>query len=136
VAAVVLGFANGALGSFILSDQASSPWAWELGTGENPAFPPTGQNAIRFMGTEASLDFPNLTLWHHDGADANWNTPMTFEKFEQPFEDAYLLQCEHFARVIRGEEKPRINASDAEKTLRATLAVFEAAEQGQRIDIG
>jgi len=135
VAAVVLRFANGALGSFILSDQATSPWSWELATGENPAFPPTGQNAIRFMGSKASLDFPNLTLWHHDGAEANWNSPMTRQQFEQPFEDAYLLQCEHFVRVIRGEESPRIDATDAEKTLRATLAVFEAAEKGQRVDI-
>jgi len=62
-AALVLRFKNGALGTFILSDQCASPWSWELGTGENAAFPPSGQNAFRFMGTEGALEFPNLRLW-------------------------------------------------------------------------
>lgn len=40
VAAILMRFENGALGSFILSDQAHSPWSWEHAFGENAAFPP------------------------------------------------------------------------------------------------
>jgi len=133
VAAVVLRFKSGALGTFLLSDQASSPWAWELATGENPFFPPTGENCIRFMGTKGSLDFPNLTLWHHGGAVTSWNHLIESETLTQPFEDAYLLQCQHFKAVICGVEQPRIDAADGARTLEATLAVLDAAERGERV---
>ena len=48
-------------------------------------------------------------------------------------EDAYIAECQHFGAVIRGDELPRITARDGANTLRATLAVLEAAETGQRI---
>lgn len=64
-AAMIMRFKSGALGTFILSDQATSPWSWEYATGETSFFPKTGQNAVRFMGTKAALEFPNLVLWHH-----------------------------------------------------------------------
>jgi len=121
------------LGSFILSDQTHSPWSWECATGENAAFPETAQNAIRFMGTEGSLDFPNLTLWDSPGKPAEWRSPLQANVIEHNLEDAYILQLEHFAKVIRGDELPRITADDATKSLRATVGVFEAASQGTRL---
>jgi len=132
-AALILRFESGALGTFALSDQATSPWSWEHATGENAAFPPTGQNATRFMGTRAALDFPNLTLWHHGEADPEWRQPMAAIDCSQPIDDPYVTQIEHFAAVIRGKEKPRIDARDAAESLRATLAVYEAARTGKRI---
>jgi len=133
VAAVVMRFKSGALGTFLLSDQAASPWAWELATGENPLFPPTGENCIRFMGTKGSLDFPNLTLWHHGGEVTSWDHLIESEALKQPFEDAYLLQCQHFKAVICGTEQPRIDAADGARTLEATLAVLDAAASGERV---
>jgi len=35
--------------------------------------------------------------------------------------------------VICGREEPRITASDATKTLEATLAVFDASENGMEV---
>jgi predicted dehydrogenase len=132
-AAVIMKFENGALGTFLLSDQATSPWSWELATGENAALPKTGQNATRFMGTKAALDFPNLTLWHHGEATPDWNHAMVGEDISETIEDAYVAQMTHFAAVIHGTQSPRINARDATETLRATLAVFDAARSGKRI---
>jgi hypothetical protein len=37
--------------------------------------------------------------------------------------------------VINGKEQPRISAMDATKTLKATLAVFEASEKGAEIHL-
>lgn len=132
VAALCLRFASGALGAFVLSDQTDSPWTWEFATGENPNFANTGQNSIRFLGTEASLDFPNLCLWRSDGAPS-WHHAKTQEAITMDLGDAYVRQIEHFADVIEGRDVPRITAEDASATLRATLAVYEAAETGQRV---
>ena len=133
VAACVIRFENGGLGTFLLSDQSPSPWGWELGTGENLALPPTGLNCCRFMGTEAALEFPNLILWRHKDGPMSWNHRIDSEPIPLPFEDAYVAQCQHFNAVIRGDETPRINARDGANTLRATLAVLESAATGLRV---
>lgn len=133
VAALALEFANGALGTFLISDQAVSPWTWEFGTGENASFPKTGQNSIHFMGTAAALDFPNLTLWRHSETPGNWAQPIAPESMAQPFSDAFRDQLLHFADVIGGCSAPRIDAADALSTLRATVAIFEASRTGRRV---
>jgi predicted dehydrogenase len=132
-AALVLRFDSGALGTFILSDQTPSPWGWETATGENAAFPRSAQNACKFMGTKACLDFPNLTLWRYPDSDGSWHDAMQPESIDIALGDAYIAQCAHFCAVIQGRETPRISAQDATNTLRATLAVFEAAKSGKRI---
>lgn len=135
VAALTLGFENGALGAMVISDQAPSPWAWEFATGENPAFPKSGQNACRFMGTGAALDFPNLTLWTHETGESGWNHEMQPWSLESILGDAFAAQCRHFCAVVRGDEQPRIDAADGAKSLRATLAVFASAKAGRRITL-
>ena len=132
-AAMVLKFKNGAIGTFVVSDQATSPWTWEFATGETPAFPKSGQNCIRFIGTKAALDFPNLTLWHHGGQTPDWNHTMEAQEMQHDMINAYADQISHFCDVIQGKEEPRITARDATATLRATLAVFDAAQSGQRV---
>ena len=132
-AALVIRFKNGALGSFILSDQATSPWAWEMALGENIAVPKNGQNAMRFMGRDAALEFPNLVLWKHGGAPHDWTQPIAPEELAFTAEDAYTVQMRHFRDVIRGEAAPRIDAADATATLAATVAVHEAARSGRRV---
>ncbi|MBX2868442.1 MAG: Gfo/Idh/MocA family oxidoreductase [Acidiferrobacterales bacterium] len=132
-AAMIMRFENGALGTFLLSDQTPSPWSWELATGENAAFPPTSQNAWRIMGTMGALDFPNLTLWKHHGTPPDWRYQIDRRRVQSTWQDAYIRQIEHFANIIRGVEEPCIDAEDAMATVAATLAVFESAAQGNRI---
>ncbi|OED41860.1 oxidoreductase [Chromatiales bacterium (ex Bugula neritina AB1)] len=132
-AALIIRFANGALGTFMLSDQAHSPWSWEQATGENVAFPRTGQNVIQFAGTEGALEFPNLKLWKSTGGESCWTNPLIADPLGGELEDAYINQLTHFAAVIDGREAPRIDAQDATDTLRATLAVYEAAASGSRV---
>ena len=134
-AAMVMKFANGALGTFVVSDQACSPWAWEFATGETAAFPRSGQNAVRFIGTKASLDFPNLVLWHHRENTPDWNHAITPEEILGELNNAFAAQMAHFCAVIAGREEPRIDARDGTETLQATLAVFEAAKTGRRVSL-
>jgi predicted dehydrogenase len=131
-AAIIVRFQSGVLGTFLLSDVTPSPWNWEHATGENVSFPQTGQNSYHFLCSEACLEFPNLKIWTPDG-NPDWNHLMKVEERPVPLEDAYLAQCRHFCGVIRGEEEPRITAEDASKTLAATLAVFESAEEQRTI---
>ena len=128
--ALLLEFHSGALGTFLLSDVTPSPWTWEQATGENPNFPKTSQNVYRFIGSKASLDFPNLVLWRHAGNERDWLHEISPEVIKSEIGDAYPEQIRHFCAVIKGKEQPRINAVDATKTLKATLAVFEASEKG------
>ena len=132
-AAVLLEFVDGAVGTFLLSDVAPSPWTWEQAVGENPDFPKSAQNVYRFIGSKAALDFPNLVLWQHGDDHRDWIHEISPEPITVEFEDPYVSQCRHFCAVINGNEQPRITAVDAAKTLRATLAVFEAADKGTEI---
>ena len=132
-AALLIRFESGALGTFTLSDQSPSPWGWEFATGENAAFPRSGQNAIRFMGTKAALEFPNLELWQSADNSPDWTKKMQSQLTPFDLEDAYILQIEHFCEVINGGASPISDAQDARNSLRATLAVYDAAESGQRV---
>jgi predicted dehydrogenase len=44
--AVLLRFASGVVGTFVLSDNAPSPYNFESGTGENPTMPKTGSGLL------------------------------------------------------------------------------------------
>ena len=131
-AVIAFRFENGALGTFAMSDRVNSPWAWEFATGENPAFPATGQNTSRFMGTAGSLDFPQLVLWKHSEPDGNWHMPIKSREIPHEAWDALDLQVAHFADLIRGKELPRVNVEDAMKSLAVTLAILESAKNGGR----
>ena len=129
-AGIVLRFEGGALGTVLMSDTAPSPWTWEQASGENhPIFPENDENPIRLFGTEATMEFPRLRIWRHDGA-VDWNSPLSVEPVSLPKLDVYTEQLAHFARVIRGEEAPIITGDDASRSLAATLAVIEAADAG------
>lgn len=128
-AAILLTFETGALATILVSDAAPSPWNWESASADNPNIPAGGQNCIRFFGSEAALEFPNLTLWRHDGASpGDWTLPLTAAPLETPGADPHteslVGQLRHFARVIRGQEPARITGPDATRTLAATLAVL------------
>jgi predicted dehydrogenase len=132
-AALAMTFESGAIGTFMLSDGTPSPWAWELATGENPAFAASRCNTHRLTGTAAALDFPGLVLWTPTSQSEGWRKPIQSRPVEYAAADAYERQCAHFCAVIRGDEAPVITAEDGARTLAATLAVFDAAESGRRV---
>ncbi len=134
-AAIILRFANGALGTVSLSDTAASPWSWELTSGENKAYPQTDQFCILLAGTEGALSVPRLERWRHEGS-RGWWSPIQATRIAAPEQDPLTLQLRHFCAVARGEAKPLIDAREGTKTLEATLAVKQAAETGGVVTLG
>lgn len=134
-AALVLEFASGALGTFLLSDSAVSPWTMEQGLGEAPEFPYTGQNEYRFVGSKGSLEFPDLTQWMQEGDARSWNIPVLAKANHALRVDPYIEQLSHFRDVIRNGATPVQPVDDGARTLLATAAVSEAAASGARVDL-
>lgn len=131
-AAVLLEFANGALGTLLVSDTALSPRSWEHTSGENPAYPSDeSQDCMFVAGTQGSLALPTMTLWRQRGA-ASWAEP--FETTRLPLQpvDPLVQQLDHFCDVIEHGVAPLVGAADALNTLAATLAIQQAALRGSR----
>ncbi len=132
-AAILLHFANGALGTITLSDAAAAPWTWDLASGENPAFfKPDGVETHFFCGTEGSLTLPKLNHWRYPGA-RGWNETITASPEAIEAANPYVEQLRHFAAVIRGREEPVISGHDGTRTLEATQAVLTAATTRQPV---
>ena len=130
-AAIILHFANGALGTLAISDAANAPWSWELTSGENKAYPHTDQFCYLVTGTEGSLTVPRLDIWRHSGD--GWWTPIETERCIVPEQDPLTIQMRHFCQVISGDAVPLLDGRGGTRTLETTLAVKKAAETGQVI---
>jgi len=128
-AAILLRFANGALGLFGVSDSAASPWSWELTSGENRAYPRTDQQCYRFAGSEGALSLPDLTLWRY-GAKPSWFEPILSAPVGYQDHDPLIRQLAHFCAVIRGETVPIIDAADATRSLAVLDAIQRAVQSG------
>lgn len=133
--AVLLHFESGALGTITGSDASPSPWSWDANSGENPDFPVSRENSYRFLGSDGSLEFPDLHLWKYrvDG-EAGWTRPISREGRVVMPADAYRRQLRHFCHVIDGQEKPLVSAQDARRSLQVTTAILRSAATGQTID--
>ena len=116
-----------------MSDRTPSPWTWEMAIGENVKFPKTNQNVIRFMGTNGSLEFPNLMLWKYADSVGSWHSEIKCQPIKTPFIDAYVAQCKHFCSVVQGKEAPAVDGFSGAQSLKATLAVVESSKSGNRI---
>lgn len=131
-AAVLLQFANGALGSLTGSDAVAAPWSWELDSGESPIYPrQDGQPCYLLAGTHGALSIPQLKRWHYAEAGSGWHTPLLQSEEAIPAGEALTLQLQHFIRVVQGTEAPLIDAADAGRTLALVEAIRQAAETGR-----
>lgn len=132
-AALVLEFASGALGTFLLSDAAASPWSWEQTSGEDAAYAHyDAEDCYLIAGTMGSLAVPSLRVWTSVD-EPSWHAPMQLSTLQPAPADPLARQLEHFCAVVRGEVAPIVTARDATETLRVTLAVLEAAESGAAV---
>lgn len=142
--AILLHFANGVVATFVLSDAVVSPHAFEMGTGENPVIPRTGQDVYRFFGTEGTLSVPDLKRsFYVEGVEKSWSSEVTEvtermedwlsekERQKVPFE----LQMAHLVKVLRGEEEPVCTGEDGLTAVRVAQAVKTALATGEMVDV-
>ena len=134
LAAALLTFVNGAVGTLTVSDAVVSPWSWELTAQEYPIYPPTGQSCYFIGGDRGSLSVPDLRVWHNQG-ERDWWEPMSATSLLRETSDPLVNQILHFARVIRGEVKPLVSALEGLKTLQVIEAIQVAAYRKQRVVI-
>lgn len=128
--AIALRFANGALGTMMLSDVAASPISWEMTSGEDPAFSRYGhRDCYVLAGTHATLGVPTMRLTSATGTPS-WRRRLRSTSVPVARGDPLARQLDHFVDVIRGDADPLVTARDAVETLRVTLAIAEATRAG------
>ncbi|HMR21436.1 MAG TPA: Gfo/Idh/MocA family oxidoreductase [Micropruina sp.] len=134
-AAMVFTFANGALGTFLLSDAAASARSWEQTAKENLSYSSfDDEDCYHIAGTDGSLSVPTMRVRTFAGTRSWWE-PMntTVESIDRS--DPLANQVSHFAAVIRGEAEPICSARDGLKALQVVEAVTEAARTGGVVEI-
>ena len=132
VAVAIFKFGNGALGTVSVSDNAVSPWSWEVTSGEYPIYPFTGQSAYQIGGSQGALSVPDLKIWQHED-EPDWWSPIESTALSVAMADPLVNQVNHFAAVIRGEVKPLVSGYEGLCTLAVIDAMREAAKTGRAI---
>lgn len=136
---VALRFANGALGSVLISDAGASPWSFEAASQENPAIAGSGEDYMRFTGTDGALAFPSLTQWgRSDAGEIEWSKPLRRSEGPQ-FDriDPLLAQIDRFAAVMAGgRDDVLCTGYDGMAALEMTLATALAAKTGRPVRAG
>jgi predicted dehydrogenase len=134
-AAMVFTFANGALGTFLLSDTAASPRSWEQTSQENKSYDSyQDEDCYHIAGTRGSLSVPTMRLKVYEGAGSWWE-PFTSTTEHVDRSDPLAHQIEHFAAVIRGEQQPICSGRDGLKALLVVDAIIQAGHTGRPVDI-
>jgi predicted dehydrogenase len=133
--AMIFTFANGALGTFLLSDASASPRSWEQTSQENKSYDSyLDEDCYHIAGTRGSLSIPTMRLKVYSGTPSWWE-PFDSSTEEVDRSDPLAHQITHFAAVIRGEATPICSGRDGLKTLRVVDAVVEAARSGLPVTV-
>ena len=135
-AAILLRFASGLVGTFVICDAAPSAHNFESGTGENPTIPHTGQDFYRIFGTKGTLSVGDMKVTRHAADEERSWTNKVYEEVlpsgnDVPFDD----QVRHFVRVINGKEQPRCSGEDGLRALIVCDAIKKALTSGRPINI-
>jgi predicted dehydrogenase len=134
--AINLRFANGALGTFLLSDTAACPKSWEQTSQENKAYPTyDDEDCYTITGTNGCLSIPTMRIRTYPRPeDRSWWKPFEVGVVGMVRDDPIKHQMEHFGAVVRGEAAPIVSALDGLKNLRITEAIVEAARSGSVVE--
>jgi predicted dehydrogenase len=132
-----LRFANGVLGTFLLSDTAACARSWEQTSQENKAYPSyDDEDCYVIAGTHGSLSVPTMRLKIYPSEqDRSWWKPFDERTVDMVRADPIALQMEHFGAVVRGEVTPLVTARDGLNNLRVTEAIVQAANTGSTVKL-
>jgi predicted dehydrogenase len=134
-AAMVFTFADGALGTFLLSDAAASPRSWEQTSQENTSYAThPDEDCYHLAGTRGSLSVPTMRVRVYPGTRSWWE-PFDTSTVALDRSDPLANQVEHFAAVIRTEAEPICTGRDGLTSLLVVEAVVQSARTGQAVDL-
>ncbi|GAA6052323.1 Oxidoreductase [Rhodotorula toruloides] len=132
--AVTLRFASGVVGTFLFSDASASPYFFEAATGENPLMPQAAIYTI--LGTQSSLAFPSLEVWHYPSPSGSWTDPL-LRSDPLPLDPTppFTHQLRHFVDVVEGRAEPRCSGRDALQTIATLEAIARSIETGLPVEV-
>ena len=135
-AAILLRFANGALGTFLLSDTAAAARSWEQTSQENKDYASCDdEDCYVVTGTRGSLSIPTMRLKTFGvGRPRSWFEPYENSVARVERRDPLERQLAHFCAVLRGEAAPLVTALDGLQNLRIVEAIALAARSGAVVD--
>jgi predicted dehydrogenase len=136
-AAISLRFANGALGTFMLSDTAASARSWEQTSQENKSYVSyDDEDCYVITGTQGTLSVPTMRLKSYPRPeDRSWWKAFDASVVSMVRDDPLKHQIEHFGAVIHGEVLPLVSAYDGLQNLRVTEAILQASKTGQIVEL-
>lgn len=146
-AAIMLQFASGVVGTFLLSDNVASPFSWESGTGDPKIYAKADVpvDCYRFFGTKGTLSLPDGVFWSYpskrvgvsEGVEIGWHMRMNHETLMFEAHDPYKQQAEHLVQLVSSVEEPLCSGSDGLAAVKVCEAVIEALnrDDGQPVDI-
>ncbi|KAF1933363.1 uncharacterized protein M421DRAFT_395380 [Didymella exigua CBS 183.55] len=118
-AAIMLRFASGLAGTFLLSDAVVSQHNFGGGTGENPIIPCTRQDFHSLFGSEGSLSVSDMTRWDYGNGENSRNRELLEIMLEVPdLKIPFASPIELFMKVIKDEESA---SCDGAEGLRAVV---------------
>lgn len=119
---VNLMFANGVIGSLVVSDEVSSINSWEVTSGENKSFPNYYEGfAYVFGGTRGSLTLPSGDTYI-DRYNNGWKTKLEKSILAHEVKDPLSIQLDHFIDTIEHNVLPKVGIRDGINN----LAVIDA----------
>ena len=134
LAAALLTFENGAVGTISVADSIASPWSWELTARENPVYPATTESSYLIGGSRGSLSVPNLKLWQHKG-QPDWWQPMCSSSVTCDNSDPLENQIRHFVAVIEREQEPLVSGLEGLRSLRVVEAIQQSSQSHQTVHL-
>ncbi|CAK5274509.1 unnamed protein product [Mycena citricolor] len=140
-AAILLRFRSGAVGTFVLSDNAPSPWNFEAETGENPMIPKVQKEAAaggfyRILGSEGSLSVGDMIIWKYQDADGDWTKQLVQEHLDVQTENIpFDLQVQHLVDVVSNGAAPSCTGQDGLSAMIVCDAIKRAMVSGTGIEI-
>jgi predicted dehydrogenase len=135
--AINLRFANGMLGTFMLSDTAACARSWEQTSQENKAYPSyDDEDCYVITGTNGSLSVPTMRLKTYPRPeDRSWWKEFEVGVVGMVRDDPLKHQMDHFVQVIAGRAEALVSARDGLLNLRITEAIAEAARTGRVVEL-
>lgn len=137
-AVISLRFANGTLGSFMLSDASASPRSWEQTSQENKSYATyPNEDCYHVAGTNGSLSIPTMQVKSFDsGVTPSWWNAMEERQESIEREDPLKRQLDHFCALICGHaEQPKVSIYDGLQNLLVIDAIIKATETEQYVPV-